>query len=64
MDRTEFKKELERHKTQIDASIKYLQKGFADLNQRNYEFCEFIESNSSDPDECLMKLERKVQDFD
>ncbi|MEQ8712007.1 MAG: hypothetical protein RIC80_03265 [Cyclobacteriaceae bacterium] len=62
MDRTEFKKELERHKTQIDESIKYLQKGFAGLNQRNYEFCEFIESNYYDFEERLTTLERKFQE--
>ena len=48
MDRQEFKKELERHKSQIEASIKYLQKGFEDLSKRNYEFYEFIESNYYD----------------
>lgn len=45
MNRREFKQELERHKSQIDASIKFLQKGFEDLNRRNHEFYEFIESN-------------------
>jgi hypothetical protein len=59
MDRTEFKKELERHKSQIDANIKYLQKGFEDLNHRNYEFYEFIESYYYDLEERLSKLERK-----
>lgn len=61
MDRTEFKRQLERHKTQIDTSIKYLQKGFEDLNHRNYEFFEFIESNYYDLEERLSKLERKFQ---
>ncbi len=46
MDRIEFKRELERHKNQIDSSIRFLQQGFEDLNKRNYEFYEFIESNS------------------
>jgi len=45
MDRKEFKKELERHKNQIDASIQFLQKGFEKLRRRNYEFYEFIEAN-------------------
>ncbi|MEQ9297565.1 MAG: hypothetical protein RIF33_03330 [Cyclobacteriaceae bacterium] len=63
MDRTEFKKELERHKTQIDASIKYVQKGFEDLNQRHTEFYEFIESNYYDLEERLSKLERKFQEL-
>jgi len=45
MNRQEFKRELERHKNQIDASIKFLQKGFQDLQNSNYEFYEFIESN-------------------
>lgn len=63
MDRAEFKKELERHKSQIDASIKFLQKGFEDLNQRNYEFYEFIESNYYDLEERLTELERKVEKF-
>lgn len=63
MDRSEFKKELERHKNQIDASIKFLQKGFEDLNKRNYEFYEFIESNYYDLEERLTRLERKVEDL-
>jgi hypothetical protein len=45
MDRIEFKRELERHKNQIDSSIRFLQQGFEYLNKRNYEFYEFIESN-------------------
>lgn len=61
MDRIEFKRELERHKNQIDASIKFLQKGFEDLNQRNYEFYEFLESNYYDIEERLTKLEKKVE---
>ncbi|CAD5252221.1 MULTISPECIES: hypothetical protein [unclassified Imperialibacter] len=60
MDRSEFKRELERHKKQIDASIKLLQQGFEDLNKRNYEFYEFIESNYYDLEERLSALERKV----
>jgi len=60
MDRREFKKELERHKNQIDSSIQFLQKGFEDLNKRNYEFYEFIESNYYDLEERLTKLERKI----
>jgi len=44
MDRTEFNKELERHKNQINASIQFLQKGFDDLSKTNYEFYKFIES--------------------
>ncbi|MFY0608457.1 MAG: hypothetical protein JXR10_17185 [Cyclobacteriaceae bacterium] len=60
MDRLEFKKQLERHKNQIDASISHLQKGFEDLNKRNYEFYEFLESNYFDLEERLTKLERKL----
>jgi hypothetical protein len=63
MDRTEFKRELERHKNQIDASIKFLQQGFEDLNKRNYEFYEFIESNYYDLEERLSALERKVKEI-
>ncbi|MEQ6122054.1 hypothetical protein [Reichenbachiella sp. MALMAid0571] len=63
MDRTEFKRELERHKNQIDASIKFLQKGFEELNQRNYEFYDFIESNYFDLEERLSKLERQVNNL-
>ena len=63
MDRREFKKELEKHKTQINASIEYLQKGFEDLNKRNYEFYEFIESNYYDLEERLTSLERKVKEL-
>lgn len=48
MEREEFKAELERHKSQIDASIRFLQKGFEDLNKPNYELYEFIESNYND----------------
>jgi len=48
MERSEFKTELKRHKNQIDASIQFLQKGFEDLNKRNYEFYEFIEENYYD----------------
>jgi len=46
MERSDFKKELARHKNQIDASIAFLQEGFEDLQKRNYEFYEFIEENS------------------
>ena len=63
MDRKEFKKELNRHKNQIDASIKFLQKGFEDLNKRNYEFYEFIESNYYDLEERLTTLERKFEEM-
>ena len=63
MDRPEFKRELERHKNQIDASIKFLQQGFEDLNKRNYEFYEFIESNYYDLEERLSVLERKVKEM-
>lgn len=63
MDRKEFKQELERHKNQINASIKFLQQGFEDLNKRNYEFYEFIESNYYDLEERLTALERKVKDL-
>ncbi|MEQ9098201.1 MAG: hypothetical protein RIF36_23865 [Imperialibacter sp.] len=63
MDRSEFKRELERHKNQIDASIKFLQQGFEDLNKRNYEFYEFIESNYYDLEERLSALERKVNEI-
>ena len=45
MHRTEFKRELARHKSQIDASIKFLQEGFENLQKKNYEFHEFIEEN-------------------
>ena len=61
MDRNEFKRESERLKNQIDASIKFLQKGFEDLNKRNYEFYEFIESNYYDLEERLTLLERKFE---
>jgi len=63
MDRKEFKRELARHKNQIDASIKFLQEGFENLNKRNYEFYDFIESNYFDLEERLTKLERKVKDL-
>ncbi|WP_416864450.1 MAG: hypothetical protein ACMVP2_17785 [Imperialibacter sp.] len=63
MDRSEFKRELERHKNQIDASIKFLQQGFEDLNKRNYEFYEFVESNYYDLEERLSALERKVKEI-
>lgn len=63
MERSEFKRELERHKSQIDASFKFLQKGFEDLNKRNYEFYEFIESNYFDLEERLTNLERKVKEL-
>ncbi|MEQ8812401.1 MAG: hypothetical protein RIE59_25250 [Imperialibacter sp.] len=63
MDRSEFKRELERHKNQIDASIKFLQQGFEDLNKRNYEFYEFIESNYYDLEERHSALERKVKEI-
>ena len=63
MDKAEFKRELERHKNQIDASIKFLQDGFENLNKRNYEFYEFIESNYYDLEERLTKPERKFQEL-
>ncbi|WOK07551.1 hypothetical protein RT717_02810 [Imperialibacter roseus] len=63
MDRTEFKQELERHKNQIDASIKFLQQGFEDLNKHNYEFYGFIESNYYDLEERLSAPERKVKEI-
>lgn len=63
MDRPEFKRELERHKTKIGASLKYMQKRFEDLNQRHTEFYEFIESNYYDLEERLSKLERKFQEL-
>ncbi len=63
MDRKDFKKELERHKNQIDASIQFLQKGFENLSRRNYEFYEFIEANYYDLEERLTILERKVKDL-
>ena len=63
MERSEFKRELERHKNQIDASIRFLQEGFGNLNKRNYEFYEFIESNYFDLEERLTKLERKFQEL-
>ena len=69
MNRQEFKRELERHKNQtrlpsariraiggqVDASIRYLQKGFEDLQKSNYEFYEFIESNYYDLEERLTR---------
>jgi hypothetical protein len=63
MDRLEFKRELERHKNQIDSSIKFLQQGFEDLNKRNYEFYEFIESNYFNLEERLTVLERKFKEL-
>jgi len=63
VDKSEFKRELERHKNQIDVSIKFLQEGFENLNKRNYEFYEFLESNYFDLEERLTKLERKVQEL-
>ncbi|MEQ8906318.1 hypothetical protein [Ekhidna sp.] len=63
MERSEFKKELSRHKNQIDASIKFLQQGFEDLQKRNYEFYEFIEENYYDLEERLTILERKVKEL-
>ena len=60
MNRQEFKREFNRHKNQIDASIRYLQKGFEDLQKSNYEFYEFIESNYLDLEERLTRLERKM----
>jgi len=63
MERSEFKTELKRHKNQIDASIQFLQKGFEDLNKRNYEFYEFIEENYFDLEERLTSLERKVEEL-
>lgn len=61
MNKREFKRELDKHKNQIDASIKYLQKGFEDLNRRNFDFYEFIESNYYDLEERLTRLERKIE---
>ena len=63
MDRSEFKRELERHKNQVEASIKFLQDGFENLSKCNHEFYEFIESNYFDLEERLTKLERKVQEL-
>lgn len=63
MDRTEFKKELKRHKIQIEASIKFLQKGFENLQTRNFEFYEFIETNYFDLEERLTLLEKKVDEL-
>ena len=63
MDRLEFKQELERHKNQIDSSIRFLQQGFEDLNKRNYEFYEFIESNYFNLKERLTVLESKVKEL-
>ena len=63
MNKSEFKKELRRHKSRIDASIKFLQKGFEDLNSRNFEFYEFIETNYFDLEEQLTVLERKVKEL-
>ena len=63
MDRTEFKRELEKHKNQIDVSIKFLQKGFEEFNKRNDEFYDFIESNYFDLEERLSKLERQVNNL-
>jgi hypothetical protein len=47
MQRDEFKRELERHKDQIEASLKFLQRGFEYLSKRDYGFYEFVESNYS-----------------
>lgn len=63
MERSEFKKELARHKNQIDASIKFLHQGFDDLQKRNYEFYEFIEENYYSLEERLTMLERKVKEM-
>ena len=60
MNRQEFKRELKRHKNQIDASIRYLQKVFENLQKSYYEFYEFIESNYYDLEERLSRLERKM----
>ena len=60
MARKEFKTKLERHKNQIDSSIKFLQQSLEDLNKRSYEFYEFIESHYFDLEERLTKLERKI----
>jgi len=60
MNKREFKREFERHKNQIDASIRYLQKGFEDLQKSNYEFYQFIESNYYNMEERLTRLERKI----
>jgi hypothetical protein len=40
-----------------------LQQGFEDLNKRNHEFYEFIESNYYDLAERLSTLERKVKEI-
>jgi len=61
MNRREFKSEMERHKDQINASIEYLGKGFEDLNKRNFEFYEFIETNYFDLEERVTTLERKIE---
>lgn len=63
MERLEFKKELERHKVQINASLEFLKKGFEDLNKKNYEFYDFIESNYFDLEERLTRLERKIKEL-
>lgn len=63
MSKLQFKKELRRHKNQIDASTKYLQKGFEELNNRNYEFYDFIETNYFDLEERLTALESKVKEL-
>lgn len=61
MDRREFKRKLELHKTQTGVCIKELQKGFEDLNERNFEFYEFIESSYYDLEERLTQLESEFQ---
>ena len=63
MDRLEFKRELDWHKSQIDSSIKFLQQGFEELNKRNYEFYEFIESNYFHLEGRLTVLERKIKEL-
>jgi len=63
MNRNDFKKELAKHRTQIEASIEYLQKGFSELNKRNYEFYEFLEENEFDLEERVTILERKMKEL-
>ncbi len=61
MASVEFKRKLNRHKNQIDSGMKFLQQGFEDLNKRNYEFCEFMESNYFNLEEKLTARERKAK---
>jgi len=59
MDRSEFKRQLERHKNQIDASTSHLQSGFEEFHKLNCEFYEFLRSNCYDFEERLTKIERE-----